>query len=111
MSKIQIKNFSTKLKNLFSKKFAKKPAPDIAPEEIQTNIPPHLQFINWLKKQSGFNTFDFEHFFHHIYSPEFRPKVHRFFSLIFIGLLTYTMGKTVALWLRPVKKIVSIHHT
>jgi type II secretory pathway component PulC len=63
------------------------------------------------KKISGGRGFEFEQFFHHIYSPELRPKVHRAFLLIFIGLMTYTFGKSIALWLRPEKKIISVRRT
>jgi type II secretory pathway component PulC len=63
------------------------------------------------KKISGGRGFESEQFFHHIYSPELRPKVHRAFLLIFIGLMTYTFGKSIALWMRPEKKIISVRRT
>jgi len=65
------------------------------------------------KKSSigGAQGYDFEHFFHHLYSPEFRPKVHRAFILILVGVITYTLGKSIAMWIQPEKKIVTVRHS
>jgi type II secretory pathway component PulC len=69
------------------------------------------QSLEVLKKLGGARGFEFEQFFHHIYSPEFRPRVHRAFLLILIGLMTYTLGKSIALWMQPEKKIISVRRT